>query len=131
LDESFEEELCEDSPLRRLKSILFSHYARALSLSLSLSLVFLFVFCCRFSVLCSGDLWKKKTRCDPWNFETADSTLLKVCYIPSYVLLISSIFYHQFCFQALQPDSRFDDDDDESLNIINQQFVSGLFALVS
>jgi len=38
LDESFEEELCEDAPPPRLKSILFSHYARALSLSLSLSL---------------------------------------------------------------------------------------------
>jgi hypothetical protein len=35
LDESFEEELCEDAPPRRLKSILFSHYARSLSLSLS------------------------------------------------------------------------------------------------
>jgi hypothetical protein len=34
LDESFEEELCEDAPPPRLKSILFSHYALSLSLSL-------------------------------------------------------------------------------------------------
>jgi len=35
LDESFEEELCEDAPPPRMKSILFSHYALSLSLSLS------------------------------------------------------------------------------------------------
>jgi hypothetical protein len=96
LDESFEEEeLCEDAPPRRLTSILFSHYARSLSLSRSCSSSsFVADFLYYVAAIC-----KKITRCglDPLKQliqrYSRYVTYLVMCYVPCYVLLISSICY--------------------------------------
>ncbi len=123
--------------LRRCSSssseVHFIFSLRALSLALSCSsssfvgdfLYYVAAICKRKDSVWSLILWNS------W-FNVIEGmfyTLLCVMYLVM-SFLVSSICYHQFCFQALQPEWRFDDGD-ESLNIINQQVVSGLFALVS